>query len=67
MIEYVVKKSRAVIQKPGGTVDEFIEIPCCEVSRHTGGMAWHIGKYADEATADAVARVLHALSESELA
>jgi hypothetical protein len=41
-------------------------VPCWVVTRVTGGMGWHIGKYETEAVANAVAAALTVFIPQEI-
>jgi hypothetical protein len=45
---------------------ELKSIPCWTVTRVTGGMGWHIGKYKTERAAQRVAVFLDAFSDDEV-
>lgn len=58
---YLVREDRAIRDLPN---DDFERFPCWTVTRMTAGMGWHIGKYADEATAMAVAAMLQGVADA---
>jgi hypothetical protein len=61
-IRYLVKPTTAAIVRSTDPIDiETVDV--WEVTRFTNGFGWHIGKYADEPTAMAVAAALQGVAD----
>lgn len=63
--KYIVREDTATEGDPLDP-DSWKNVPCWSVTRVTGGMSWHIGKYRSDATAEEVADFLRQHSADEV-
>ncbi|UTN93043.1 hypothetical protein SEA_MARKY_40 [Streptomyces phage Marky] len=64
-IEYLVREDTAVEVVSSDPID-LQTVPAWTITRATGGMGWHIGKYRTPEAAHAVAAVLKAFTGDEI-
>lgn len=62
---YEVEQTTALVGE-GFDIDEWVTVAAWKVTRIEGNMGWHVAKYRDKKTADAVAGILGALVDKEV-
>lgn len=65
-IRYTIRRGTAIKSLPDEDIEHVERIPCWTVTRVTGGMGWHVGKYRSREVAEAVALVLTKFVDEEL-